>query len=260
MPDLTLPDGRTLAYDECGAPDGTPVIFHHGMPGSRVFASLLDDPGRETGVRVVVPERPGYGRSDPTEASLADFRADVAALADRLGFDTFAVAGFSGGGPFALACGDLSDVDRVALLSALAPGADTGVFGTLATHAEPVLSTFFRLSAAFARLAPDAVVTQYTDRDVSDAVRDAIARDFREGFRQGPSAAVRESRLFAESEPFVPDAIIKAWHGIDDGNAPLAGVERLIERAPDATLERVEADHFGTFLDARDDALRWLIG
>ena len=135
MSSLTLPDGRTLAYADRGVPGGTPVFFHHGMPGSRLFAGLLDDPASETGVRVVVPDRPGYGRSDPTEASLNDFRADVEALADHLDFGGFRAAGFSGGGPFALACGDIERVDRVALLSALAPGADTGLFGTLATRA-----------------------------------------------------------------------------------------------------------------------------
>ena len=116
MSSLTLPDGRTLAYADCGAPDGTPVIFHHGTPGSRLFAALLDDSVSEAGVRVVVPDRPGYGRSDPVdpaEASLADGRADVEALADHLDFDSFGVASFSGGGPFALACGDLNRVDRV---------------------------------------------------------------------------------------------------------------------------------------------------
>jgi pimeloyl-ACP methyl ester carboxylesterase len=263
MSSLTLPDGRTLAYADCGAPDGTPVIFHHGTPGSRLFAALLDDSVSEAGVRVVVPDRPGYGRSDPVdpaEASLADVRADVEALADHLGFDSFGIAGFSGGGPFALACGDLNRVDRVALVSALVPGADTGVFGALATRASPVLGPFFRASDALAGVAPDIVAGQYTDRDVSDEVRKAVARDFREGFHRGPSAAIRENRLFAKATPFGPDATIGAWHGTDDANAPLAAVKRLVEHAPNATLERVGGDHLGAFLDTRGDALSWLTG
>ena len=121
-----------------------------------------------------------------------------------------------------------------------------------------MLAFFFRISDAFAGIAPDVVATQYTDCDVSDETREAVARDFREGFRQGPGAAVREGRLFTESTPFVPDATISAWHGIEDGNAPLAGVERLVGGAPNATLGRRRGDHLSTFLEARSDVLEWL--
>ena len=33
---LTLPDGRTLAYDDVGDPAGTPVVYLHGTPDSRL--------------------------------------------------------------------------------------------------------------------------------------------------------------------------------------------------------------------------------
>ena len=35
---LTLPDGRVLCYAELGAPDGRPVLYCHGFPGSRLEA------------------------------------------------------------------------------------------------------------------------------------------------------------------------------------------------------------------------------
>ena len=148
----------------------------------------------------------------------------------------------------------------LALVSALIPGPNTGAFGALATRASPVLGRFLWASDALAGVAPDIVAGQYTDRDVPDEVRKAIARDFREGFHRGPSAAIRENRLFAKATPFVPDATIGAWHGTDDANAPLVAVERLVEHAPNATLERVGGDHLSAFLDTRGDALSWLTG
>ena len=37
-----LPDGRRLAYAEWGEPQGTPVFYCHGFPGSRLEARLGD--------------------------------------------------------------------------------------------------------------------------------------------------------------------------------------------------------------------------
>ena len=37
-----LPDGRTLAYAEYGAPGGKPVFYFHGSAGSRLEPAMLD--------------------------------------------------------------------------------------------------------------------------------------------------------------------------------------------------------------------------
>ena len=56
-------------------------------------------------MRLVVPNRPGIGGSAflPNRRIL-DWFSDVLTLADTLGIERFAVAGVSGGGPYALAC------------------------------------------------------------------------------------------------------------------------------------------------------------
>jgi pimeloyl-ACP methyl ester carboxylesterase len=54
------------------------------------------------GAHAVTYDRPGYGQSDRHRGrSVADCAADVAAIADALGFDRFAVRGGSRGGPHA---------------------------------------------------------------------------------------------------------------------------------------------------------------
>ena len=40
---LTLPDGRGLAYAEFGKPDGHPVLYCHGAPGSRLEPLMLGE-------------------------------------------------------------------------------------------------------------------------------------------------------------------------------------------------------------------------
>jgi pimeloyl-ACP methyl ester carboxylesterase len=101
----TLADGRTLAYTDIGAAGGSVVFYCHGAPGSRLELVGLDAPFTEEGVRVITPDRPGYGGSTPvvgrTTASWAD---DIAAIADHIGVERFGVIGLSSGGPYAVAC------------------------------------------------------------------------------------------------------------------------------------------------------------
>ena len=111
--EMTLPDGRTLAYTEIGDPDGAPVLYFHGAPGGRLELAVLDGAFADQGIRLITADRPGYGGSSPlagrTTAAWAD---DVAALADHLGVGRFGIMGLSSGGPYTVACAALLG-DRV---------------------------------------------------------------------------------------------------------------------------------------------------
>lgn len=124
--DLTLPDGRAMRVHDSGS-GGLPVFWLHGSPQTGDFLTpLLAVPG----VRLLSYDRPGYGGSTRLPGrSVASAAADVAAVADALGLDRFAVAGHSGGGPHSLACGALlpDRVIAVAALSGPAPLAADGL-------------------------------------------------------------------------------------------------------------------------------------
>jgi pimeloyl-ACP methyl ester carboxylesterase len=99
-----LADGRQLAFNEYGVANGQPVFFFHGGNDSRLEAVLLEAAASDLGLRLVAPDRPGYGRSDPQSGRrLLDWPQDVAQLATGLGIASFAVVGHSGGGPHAAA-------------------------------------------------------------------------------------------------------------------------------------------------------------
>ena len=258
----TLPDGRTLSYATGGDPDGLPVVVHHGTPGSRLFGALLSEPAAETGVRLLVPDRPGYGRSSapPAEWSWEEWPADLAELLDAESVDRAGTLGFSGGGPFALAAASDDRVARVGLVSSVVPPAENAL-ATLAS-VPFALRAMFRLSKAVASLSgPNAVVSQYTDRSVSDAVGEAVAADFHEALDRGARAVERENRAFASAslDPGGLDVPVRAWHGTTDENTPISPVQTLVD-AVDGTLETAEADHLGTLLDRRRAALEWVGG
>jgi pimeloyl-ACP methyl ester carboxylesterase len=101
----TLADGRVLEFVEAGAVGDPVVVFHHGSPGSSFAPAGLVDAARTRGLRVVAPSRSGYGGSSRDAGRrVAAVIGDTAELLDALGVDRFATAGWSGGGPHALAC------------------------------------------------------------------------------------------------------------------------------------------------------------
>ena len=143
---LRLTDGRRLGYAEYGDPDGWPLMFFHGTPGSRVMARFAASRAREMGVRLIAPERPGFGLSDvQPQRRLLDWVEDIRELADALSLDRFAVAGVSGGGPYVAACAWKMGKRLVAagIVSGLAP----------ADRVRRELSWLHRLSAVLVRRA-----------------------------------------------------------------------------------------------------------
>ena len=98
-------DGRKLAVEQYGDPEGTPVFMLHGTPGCRLSGRHPDESRVvDAGLRLITYDRPGYGQSDRHKGRrVIDCVADVAAIADELGVERFAVTGGSGGGPHALA-------------------------------------------------------------------------------------------------------------------------------------------------------------
>jgi pimeloyl-ACP methyl ester carboxylesterase len=101
---IQLSDGRTLAYLDSGDPEGRPVFYFHGGPGSRLEGLLFDELNQQLGIRMIALDRPGYGLSDFQEdRTYLDWPDDVSELADQLGIERFAVLGWSSGGPYAAA-------------------------------------------------------------------------------------------------------------------------------------------------------------
>jgi pimeloyl-ACP methyl ester carboxylesterase len=82
---------------------GPAVMLIHGIPGSWRQAVPL---GEDLADRftVLLPSRPGYGRTPAASGCSADDQADLyAATLDALAIDRCAMVGISGGGPSALA-------------------------------------------------------------------------------------------------------------------------------------------------------------
>jgi pimeloyl-ACP methyl ester carboxylesterase len=117
---VVRPGGRTLEVLVDGQATGRPLLFHWGTPSGAVWFGQLADAASRAGLRLVTYSRPGYAGSTPMPGrSVADAAADVSAILDALGADDFLTAGWSGGGPHALACAALLP-DRCAAAASIA--------------------------------------------------------------------------------------------------------------------------------------------
>jgi pimeloyl-ACP methyl ester carboxylesterase len=250
-----LSDGRTLAYTDLGASSGPVGMYFHGAPGSRLDLTIFEHDFAAREVRVVSVERPGYGESSSKPGRhRKDWPSDVAALADHLGVERFAVLGLSSGGPYAVVCAALLP-DRVAAAGVVGgetdfgwPGAWDGYpenEGTLARLGDEAEGTAW----CEARYGPDG--SRFMEGGLGElpaadqaaladeAFATALMTTLREAFRQGVSGYAQDVVLQGKPWSFDPGTIVApVWihHGEADTLTPIAHARHTAQLIPGAKL------------------------
>jgi proline iminopeptidase len=103
---LPVDDRHTLYYEQCGNPQGKPVVLLHGGPGAGCSAKMrrFHDPAK---YRIVLFDQRGSGRSTPhadlVDNTTWDLVDDIERLRDKLAIDRWQVFGGSWGSTLALA-------------------------------------------------------------------------------------------------------------------------------------------------------------
>jgi proline iminopeptidase len=108
---LVTADGHLVYYESFGNPDGVPIVFLHGGPGSgaSVNQRRLLDPAL---FRAVIVDQRGTGRSRPLASDPGASRdtnttqlliSDLEAIREHLGIERWVLAGFSWGTTLGLA-------------------------------------------------------------------------------------------------------------------------------------------------------------
>src|SRR5258707_15855084 len=102
--ELSRGDGSVIAVEVAGEQGAAPVLLCHGLADSRLSARLFTRAAPELGLRIVAPDRPGVGETDPRRLRrLADWVEDAALVLDGLRAGPAALLGISAGGPVAAA-------------------------------------------------------------------------------------------------------------------------------------------------------------
>lgn len=257
---MALPDGRDLAWLDLGDPDGAAVIAFHGTPGSRLQLAFADATASAARVRLIVPDRPGYGLSSYLRRpSLVEWVEDVRRLADHLGLSRVAVLGNSGGGPHAAACARfLPDrVSGAAIVSGVAPlaaaGSEAGMVPLdallirLSRRWGLVARPMFSAMATLDRRWPERMLDMM-ERSLGPAdatvmrrpeVRAALLNDLRSSSRTTGAALAQDYALWARGWGFrLEDMTVPVylWHGDADQDVPISQARAMGARLPDAVL------------------------
>jgi pimeloyl-ACP methyl ester carboxylesterase len=279
---IELPDGRSLSWTAFGAQDG-PVVLVLDGPGSRGMPRAASRTAAGLGIRLVAPDRPGFGGSDPAPVRSHQATADdLVALMDALGHDRFGILAQSGGTPFALGVAAAAG-DRVSGLAFVGAVVPIGEPGALEDVSGPML-TMFRLArrAPFllrplleaagrsARKDPAKMAKKYAEdlpaadqHVLSDAAMWAIHERGTWEALETPRAFAREARMLAR--PWDVDlgritAPVELWVGEKDPVHPPSMAHELARRLGGAPVHVVpDAATFGcvtVYGDVLDFAVR----
>lgn len=257
---VDLSNGRRLAVRVSGPAYGVPLVFHHGTPGAATPIRALERAAHDRGLRLVTISRPGYGGSSRMPSrNVADVVSDVRAVLKALEADRCLVAGWSGGGPHALACGArLEAAEAVLVIAGVAPygvdgldwmagmGEDNVAEFSAALRGERALRSFLEplrdqlqdvsvegILESLASLLPD------VDRAaLSDEFGEDMAASFHEGLRVGIDGWADDDLAFTRPWGFGLEEIVTPvliWQGSADLMVPFAHGQWLASRVPGAT-------------------------
>lgn len=256
--------GSVLEIGRGGVPGGRALVLHHGLVGGALVPDRWHASATAADVELIVPARPGYGRSDPFDmGSVSTWPALLLPVLDRLGHHRdVAVVGVSAGAPYALAVGAaLPDrVRRVAVLSGVAHVVDPRVLAHYDAAERDACSTY--ASAPLGDIASEMVTTLRgvvaqlagDDADAWTAALDStLAHD-----GLGPA---REARLQVRPWGFDLDDVrqpVRWWHYRDDSEVPFAAVEETVAAVPRCRLVAVDQGGHIPSVAVEEAAFAWL--
>jgi pimeloyl-ACP methyl ester carboxylesterase len=254
-------DNRQITWLEYGDPDGVPMVSLHGTPGGKFTFRHVDPLLQQLGIRMLTPDRPGYGGSDPAPGrTIASYASDVVAVLDAAQIERAVVFGGSGGGPHALGVGAMAP-DRVRTVGVfvgavpLEPADLAGqvafnqkVFETVHDEAalrehlisgrETILTDGIETLLADASEADRATLAEHRDRFMA-VMADALAPGV-DGMVDDFQAIWHRPWGFEPADVRRP---VRWAHGVDDHNVPITAARRYADGLPECEFEEWDGGH-----------------
>jgi len=256
-------------------------VFQHGTPGAATPVRALERAALARGLRLVTTSRPGYGDSTRRRGrDVVDVAADTAAVLAAIGAERCLTAGWSGGGPHALACGArLGAVAAVLVISGVAPyladgldwtagmGEDNIAEFSAALGGEDELRSYLLQQREQLKDATAADIVASMETVLPDVDRavltgefgEDVAASFHEALRTGVDGWLDDDLAFTRSWGFSLEEIsvpVMIWQGSADLMVPFSHGQWLAAQLPGASAHLEEGEgHLSVGLGALDRML-----
>jgi len=261
---VTLADGRRLAYVDRGDPQGIPVVFTRGILGSRLTAHPDEQVLLDKRIRLLVPDRPGSGYSDPhPQHSLLTWADDVRQWMAHLGIDRWHMMGFVNGAAYALACAHQlptqvvsvvltgaappisgmsdfrffhGDLKHGLMVCRYSPALAPHVYGLLTKNLASRVHQYFNDTLS---VLPPGDVKVFADQ----RIRQNEAQSVLEGAVNGNMTFMNELFIACSKWGFELKDIntpLSFWHGKSDPYVSWQASEKMVAQCPNAKLKLME--------------------
>lgn len=280
---LHLHDGRAISYSTLGPPDGLPLLFCHSLPGSHVQPPFAEALVQKYGIRLLTPDRPGFGESDFVPGrTIGDWPAVVAEFADALGLERFRVMGISAGSPYVLACCvTISErIERAGIVVGITPDVKPSIIHSavpaplawLVYRSRRVSLLVHGMLVAGMKKKPERALAAMA-KTVSDVDGQVLARPEAGQFiidvslaaaQNGVRGWVYDDWLLNRPWGFSPSDVqsgvrVDLWCGDNDLAVPLEHSEKLAQAIPGAKLHVFPGEgHFSVVFNRADEFFREL--
>ncbi|MDH3688653.1 MAG: alpha/beta hydrolase [Gammaproteobacteria bacterium] len=276
---IQLSDNKKLCYAEYGNPVGKPIFLLHGNPGSRLSWGLIPGSPFLPDIRIIAPDRPGYGSTDFKPNALQRWPKDMSELADHLSIDRFSLFAPSGGGPYVLACAwSIPDrLNSIGIFGSVGPNVPEATHGAikslkllwrLSNPLFPLIKLQMKMTARYAKKNPDKLAEKMKDLELSEYDKKIFKRrEIKNIFKIDFPIAYQQDGIGSAYDTTIPakwpiplekiESKIYVWHAEEDilvGNMS----KYIASKLPNAALISIPKAGHLWILDHMKDVLETL--
>jgi len=246
-----LASGRTLSWAEYGDPKGRPVLLCHAITGGRLIIPQDETMLHKNRLRLIVPDRAGYGMSTPAERIQEQWLEDMCLFIPQIdAAHNLTLLGHSAGGAHAMTLASAyPDIIRhLYLVSSLAPLMHrhdireilpvNRMLIKLAGSNRTAARGFLKLALKAAVKKPEGyfklILNSIPDLDrkviTEPRLKQMLLSGFAETARQGVGHMIEEMIHIACAWDVNAADIqcpVTIWHGREDKHAPLPLIQRF---------------------------------
>ncbi|EEP80900.1 predicted protein [Uncinocarpus reesii 1704] len=230
--------GRIIAFSEVGDPNGHVVFCCVGMGLTRYLTAFYDELARTLNLRLITPDRPGVGESDPCVdgSGPLSWPDDLAIICNQLKITKFSMLAHSAGAIYALATALRMPQHIRGRLHLLAPWIPPSQMSGMGSHKDPLPANALPYSQRILRALPTPILKVANSRfmtTTSASVTSSLPKSSRRSKRLNGLTKEKETSSTAETAVTI---------GAEVGRASTAAPRTSVHRQSQDIVSRATSD------------------